>query len=76
MQWVSWSAGDRRPARSRWGGISHAATCTAVVDVNGEGRTGGHVRSSGGLLETGLALPKELGGAGTATNPVTINAAA
>jgi organic hydroperoxide reductase OsmC/OhrA len=69
---------SRRPKACsiQMGGISHAATCTAVVDVNGEGRNGGHVRSSGGLLETGLALPKELGGAGTATNPVTINAAA
>lgn len=46
-----------------------AVTYTAVVDVDGEGRNGGHVRSSDGLLETGLALPKELGGAGTATNP-------
>ncbi|WP_409467895.1 organic hydroperoxide resistance protein [Streptomyces sp. HC307] len=46
-----------------------AVSYTAVVDVDGEGRNGGHVRSSDGLLETGLALPKELGGAGTATNP-------
>lgn len=45
-----------------------AVSYTAVVDVDGEGRNGGHVRSSDGLLETGLALPKELGGAGTATN--------
>ncbi|MFF4397422.1 hypothetical protein [Streptomyces sp. NPDC001480] len=27
------------------------------------------IRPSDGLLETGLAVPKELGGAGTATNP-------
>ncbi|MDQ0906611.1 hypothetical protein QFZ22_002596 [Streptomyces canus] len=45
-----------------------AVPCTAVADVDGEGRNGGHVRSSDGLLETGLALPEELGGAGTATN--------
>ncbi|MFF3307464.1 Ohr family peroxiredoxin [Streptomyces sp. NPDC002952] len=52
-----------------------AFTYTAVVDVDGEGRNGGHVRSSDGLLETSLALPKELGGAGTATNPEQLLAA-
>lgn len=52
-----------------------AVSYTAVVDVAGEGRNGGRVRSSDGLLETGLALPKELGGAGTATNPEQLLAA-
>ncbi|WP_433446612.1 organic hydroperoxide resistance protein [Streptomyces sp. CA-142005] len=52
-----------------------AVSYTAVVDVDGEGRNGGHVRSSDGLLETSLALPKELGGAGTATNPEQLFAA-
>ncbi|WP_316520053.1 Ohr family peroxiredoxin [Kitasatospora brasiliensis] len=52
-----------------------AVSYTAVVDVNGEGRNGGRVRSSDGLLETGLAYPKELGGAGTATNPEQLLAA-
>lgn len=52
-----------------------AVSYTAVVDVDGEGRNGGHVRSSDGLLETGLALPKELGGAGTAPNPEQLLAA-
>ncbi|MFF4486366.1 Ohr family peroxiredoxin [Streptomyces sp. NPDC001544] len=52
-----------------------AVTYTAVVEVSGEGRNGGHVRSSDGLLETGLALPEELGGAGTATNPEQLLAA-
>ncbi|MFE7332266.1 organic hydroperoxide resistance protein [Streptomyces sp. NPDC057565] len=52
-----------------------AVTYTAVVDVDGEGRNGGHVRSSDGLLETSLALPKELGGSGTATNPEQLLAA-
>ncbi|MFC8256839.1 Ohr family peroxiredoxin [Streptomyces sp. NPDC057291] len=42
---------------------------TAVVNVTGEGRNGGHVQSSDSLLETTLAFPKELGGAGDATNP-------
>ncbi|MFI6063376.1 Ohr family peroxiredoxin [Streptomyces sp. NPDC051286] len=52
-----------------------AVSYTAVVDVDGEGRNGGRVRSSDGLLETGLALPKELGGASTATNPEQLLAA-
>lgn len=52
-----------------------AVSYTAVVNVDGEGRNGGHVRSSDGLLETSLALPKELGGAGTATNPEQLLAA-
>ncbi|MER6082293.1 Ohr family peroxiredoxin [Streptomyces sp. NPDC001833] len=52
-----------------------AVSYTAVVNVDGEGRNGGHVRSSDGLPETGLALPEELGGAGTATNPEQLLAA-
>ncbi|WP_435225892.1 organic hydroperoxide resistance protein [Streptomyces sp. Tue6028] len=48
---------------------------TAVVDVTGEGRNGGRVKSSDGLLETTLAYPKELGGSGTATNPEQLFAA-
>ncbi|MFF9340350.1 MULTISPECIES: Ohr family peroxiredoxin [unclassified Streptomyces] len=52
-----------------------AVTYTAVVDVDGEGRNGGRVRSSDGLLETSLALPEELGGSGAATNPEQLLAA-
>ncbi|MFJ8085762.1 organic hydroperoxide resistance protein [Streptomyces sp. NPDC096205] len=52
-----------------------AVTYTAHVDVDGEGRNGGHVRSSDGLLETRLAIPKEFGGAGDATNPEQLLAA-
>ncbi|SEO96853.1 organic hydroperoxide resistance protein [Actinacidiphila rubida] len=52
-----------------------AVSYTAVVDVDGEGRNGGHVQSSDGLLETGLAIPKEFGGAGSATNPEQLFAA-
>ncbi|WP_028799866.1 organic hydroperoxide resistance protein [Streptomyces sp. 142MFCol3.1] len=48
---------------------------TAAVDVTGEGRNGGRVKSSDGLLETTLAYPKELGGSGTATNPEQLFAA-
>ncbi|WP_055587187.1 Ohr family peroxiredoxin [Peterkaempfera griseoplana] len=52
-----------------------AVSYTAVVNVDGEGRNGGRVLSSDGLLETSLAIPKELGGAGTATNPEQLLAA-
>jgi Ohr subfamily peroxiredoxin len=52
-----------------------AVTYTAVVDVDGEGRNGGHVRSSDGLLETSLAISEELGGSGAATNPEQLLAA-
>lgn len=52
-----------------------AVTYTAVAGVDGEGRNGGHVRSSDGLLDTGLAVPKEFGGDGTATNPEQLLAA-
>ncbi|WP_121714501.1 organic hydroperoxide resistance protein [Streptomyces sp. E5N91] len=52
-----------------------AVTYTAVVDVDGEGRNGGRVRSSDGVLETSLALPKELGGSGAAPNPEQLLAA-
>jgi Ohr subfamily peroxiredoxin len=48
---------------------------TAVVSVSGEGRNGGRVRSDDGVLETTLAYPKELGGAGDATNPEQLFAA-
>ncbi|MFD5786367.1 Ohr family peroxiredoxin [Streptomyces sp. NPDC127037] len=52
-----------------------AVTYTAVVDVDGEGRNGGRVSSSDGLLTTALAIPEELGGAGGATNPEQLLAA-
>lgn len=52
-----------------------AVTYTAVVDVDGEGRNGGRARSSDGLLETSLGLPKELGGSSAATNPEQLLAA-
>jgi lipoyl-dependent peroxiredoxin len=41
---------------------------TAEATVTG-GRIAGHGRTSDGLLEVKLGIPKELGGEGTATNP-------
>jgi osmotically inducible protein OsmC len=52
-----------------------AVSYTAVVNVTGEGRNGGTVRSQDGLLDHNLAIPKELGGAGNATNPEQLFAA-
>ncbi|MGY5034192.1 Ohr family peroxiredoxin [Streptomyces sp. 900116325] len=48
---------------------------TAVVAATGEGRNGGRAASSDGLLDLTLAVPKELGGAGGATNPEQLLAA-
>jgi len=63
-----------------------AVTYTAVANVDGEGRNGGRVHSTDGLLETSLSLPKELAHAAHRTCPyskairnnipVTINATA
>jgi osmotically inducible protein OsmC len=47
---------------------------TAEALASGDGREG-HVRSFDGLLEADLAVPKELGGAGGATNPEQLFAA-
>ncbi|MGW4774524.1 organic hydroperoxide resistance protein [Nocardia sp. NPDC004278] len=52
-----------------------AINYTATVEVTGEGRNGGTVRSTDGLLEHRLSIPKELGGAGDATNPEQLFAA-
>jgi osmotically inducible protein OsmC len=51
-----------------------AAVYTAVATATGEGRNG-HARSSDGLLDLDLAVPKEMGGAGGATNPEQLFAA-
>jgi len=50
------------------------ALYTAVATATGEGRDG-HTRSSDGLVDVDLAVPKEMGGAGGATNPEQLFAA-
>lgn len=47
---------------------------TAAAMSSGDGRNG-HVLSSDGLLDLDLATPKEMGGAGGATNPEQLFAA-
>jgi osmotically inducible protein OsmC len=47
---------------------------TATATATGDGRNG-HARSSDGLLDLDLAAPKEMGGAGGATNPEQLFAA-
>ena len=49
--------------------ILYTAEATAV------GGRDGHVESSDGLLKLGLAIPKEMGGSGKATNPEQLFAA-
>jgi Ohr subfamily peroxiredoxin len=50
------------------------ALYTAVATATGDGRNG-HARSSDGVLDFDLAMPKELGGAGGKTNPEQLFAA-
>jgi Ohr subfamily peroxiredoxin len=47
---------------------------TAEAQSTGEGRNG-HARSSDGALDVDIVMPKELGGAGGATNPEQLFAA-
>lgn len=51
-----------------------AAIYTATATATGEGRDG-RSRSSDGILDVGLAVPTEMGGAGGATNPEQLFAA-
>ncbi len=51
-----------------------AAVYTAVATATGEGREG-HTRSSDGLVDVDLAVPREMGGPGGATNPEQLFAA-
>ena len=50
------------------------AIYTAVATASGDGRNG-HARSSDGIVDVDLAIPKEMGGAGGATNPEQLFAA-
>ena len=50
-------------------------TYTAVATSTAEGRNGGRATSDDGVLDLGLAVPKELGGAGGGTNPEQLFAA-
>jgi osmotically inducible protein OsmC len=50
------------------------AIYTAVATASGDGRNG-HARSSDGIIDLDLAIPREMGGAGGATNPEQLFAA-
>ena len=50
------------------------AMYTATATATGEGRNG-HVTSEDGILDVDVRIPKELGGAGGATNPEQLFAA-
>ncbi|MDO9485732.1 MAG: organic hydroperoxide resistance protein [Actinomycetota bacterium] len=47
---------------------------TATATASGDGRNG-HTRTSDGLLDVDVRIPKEMGGAGGATNPEQLFAA-
>ncbi|MEV6640632.1 organic hydroperoxide resistance protein [Amycolatopsis sp. NPDC051371] len=46
-----------------------------IATSTGDGRAGGQARSDDGLLDVTLAIPKEMGGPGGATNPEQLFAA-
>ncbi|MBB4684384.1 organic hydroperoxide resistance protein [Amycolatopsis jiangsuensis] len=46
-----------------------------IATSTGDGRTGGQARTDDGLLDISLAIPKEMGGPGGATNPEQLFAA-
>ncbi|MGW1738334.1 organic hydroperoxide resistance protein [Nocardia sp. NPDC001965] len=48
---------------------------TALATSTGEGRAGGRVVSDDGLIDVTLAIPREMGGPGGATNPEQLFAA-
>ncbi|WP_434445482.1 organic hydroperoxide resistance protein [Lentzea sp. E54] len=48
---------------------------TGIATSTGDGRAGGQARSDDGLLDINLAIPKEMGGPGGATNPEQLFAA-
>ncbi|NAZ84957.1 organic hydroperoxide resistance protein [Kineococcus indalonis] len=50
------------------------AVYTAVATATGEGRNG-HARTDDGLVDVDLAVPREMGGPGGATNPEQLFAA-
>lgn len=51
------------------------AVYTAIATSTGDGRAGGHAATSDGLLAVDLAIPREMGGPGGATNPEQLFAA-
>ncbi|SDG04508.1 peroxiredoxin, Ohr subfamily [Lentzea fradiae] len=53
----------------------NAPLYTGIATSTGDGRAGGRARSDDGLLDLGLAIPKEMGGPGGATNPEQLFAA-
>ncbi|GAA1614871.1 organic hydroperoxide resistance protein [Nonomuraea maheshkhaliensis] len=48
---------------------------TGIATSTGDGRAGGTARTDDGLLDVTLAIPKEMGGPGGATNPEQLFAA-
>ena len=53
----------------------NAALYTGIATSTGDGRAGGRARTDDGLLDVTLAIPKDMGGPGGATNPEQLFAA-
>ena len=53
----------------------NAALYTRIATSTGDGRAGGRARTDDGLLDVTLAIPKDMGGPGGATNPEQLFAA-
>ena len=51
------------------------AVYTAIATSTGDGRAGGRAASNDGLIDVTLAIPREMGGPGGATNPEQLFAA-
>ncbi|WSG72199.1 organic hydroperoxide resistance protein [Nonomuraea glycinis] len=55
--------------------IMSKALYLGIATSTGDGRAGGQARSDDGVLDISLAIPKEMGGPGGATNPEQLFAA-
>src|SRR3984957_6294657 len=59
----------KTPEQTNSGRVTNTLYSTKVTATGGRH---GHIRSEDGLLDMNLALPRELGGKGDATNPETL----
>src|SRR4029078_9373844 len=65
---------DRRSRRAGVTTVDMTPIYSTTVHATGDGRNG-HVSSDDGIIDLGVLMPKELGGAGGATNPEQLFAA-
>jgi lipoyl-dependent peroxiredoxin len=63
------------PAAEKESIIMSDSVYTAIATSTGDGRAGGRAASNDGLIDITLAIPREMGGPGGATNPEQLFAA-